>query len=43
MLVEIRIKETLETAVYISFSFAFDLLKVNIETLSLDTTGNEVT
>lgn len=43
MLVEIRIKEALETAVYISFSFAFDLVKVNIETLSFEATGDKVT
>lgn len=43
MLVEVRFKETLETAVYIPFGFAFDLLRVNIETLSLDATGNIVT
>lgn len=43
MLVEIRIKETLETAVNIPFGFAFDLLCVNIETLYLEAAGDKVT
>ena len=43
MLIEVWIKETLETAFKIPFGFAFDLLRVNIETLRFDTAGNEVT
>ena len=43
MFVEIRIKETLETAVNIPFGLAFDFLVVNIEPLRFETAGNIVT